>query len=326
MVRQADSLAPPSPAPAKAGPSHRWLRAVATAAALALTGGYVFVHRGQFAVLRNLTAGPILATVVLDALVYAYGAAVIVWAVRVFGVNVGAREGWLLSAFTRFCNLLMPLRGGVLARAVYLNRVHGLAYEHFLAGLSGMLLATMAVSVAWALGGLIVLHVATGHAVGGAVGVLAAALALILLLAILRPKMAEGGGGLRSRLARLLNGWSMLSGNWRVVGVLLLANVLYLMTMAGIFAVLLAGMGRPASWPMLMVIVALGNISSIFQITPGSIGVYEGTVMIVGSLMGIAATDILAATLAWRVLDTLLVVGTGLYASHALTRRGLAGE
>jgi uncharacterized membrane protein YbhN (UPF0104 family) len=183
-----------------------------------------------------------------------------------------------------------------------------------------MLLATATVSVACALGGVIILHLAAGHAMGRAIVMLAAALAAILPLAILRPKMAEGGGGLRTRLARLLNGWSMLSSNRRVVGVLLLANVLHLMTMAGIFAVLLGGMGRGASWPMLMVIVALGNVSGILQITPGNIGVYEGTVTIVGSLMGIGATDILAATLAWRVLDTLLVLGAGLYAGRALTR------
>ena len=100
---------------------------------------------------------------------------------------------------------------------------------------------------------------------------------------------------------------------------LLAVGGLQVLTMAGIYSLLLAAMGKPAEWGVLIVIVALGNISTVVQITPGNVGVYEGMQAFLGSLMGLAVPDILAAGFAWRALDTALILIAGPISSYVLT-------
>jgi uncharacterized membrane protein YbhN (UPF0104 family) len=47
---------------------------------------------------------------------------------------------------------------------------------------------------------------------------------------------------------------------------------------------------------------------------------------IIGSLVGVRAADILAATLLWRVLDVLMVLAIGPPCSAALARRAEAAK
>jgi uncharacterized membrane protein YbhN (UPF0104 family) len=229
-------------------------------------------------------------------------------------------EALLVALLTRFGNLLLPFRGGAIARAVYLNRTHGLTYSHFLAGLSAMLLATLAVSLLFALGGLAWVGAATGKTFAPVIWLLAAALVAVSLTVVLRPRIGPSEGpGLRGRLQRMLDGYHLVSRHRPSLLGLLAVSGLHVVTMAGIYSLLLAAMGKPAGWGILIVIVALGNISTVVQLTPGNVGVYEGVLAILGALMGLAVADILAASLAWRALDTALILVAGPVSSHVMT-------
>jgi uncharacterized protein (TIRG00374 family) len=232
----------------------------------------------------------------------------------------------MLSVLTRFLNVLTPLRGGAIARAVYLNRVHKLSYPKFLAGMAGMLLALPLVSVLVALAGLGYVYLATGQTATKLTLILAAAAVALVALAIVRPRFSERTSpGWTSRiwnaLARVVNGWDVFCRDRRSLAGLLVVNLLYLLTTAAMYWLILVNMGKPINPGLLMVIVAMGNLSVIVSITPGNVGVYEGTMAIIGSLMGVGATDILAATLLWRVVDVLLILVAGPPCSAALTRR-----
>ena len=108
----------------------------------------------------------------------------------------------------------------------------------------------------------------------------------------------------------------------RLLGLLAVSG-LHVITMAGIYALLLGAMGKPAPWGLLIVIVALGNISTVVQITPGNVGVYDGMLAILGSLMGLAPADIGPAILAWRAVDTVLILVVGPVSSFILTGKAM---
>ena len=289
-------------------------------AVLGLIAWYVAANAEDFRTLGNVSWTSLVAALGLDALIYVYGAVAIVLTVHLFGTRLGTMEAMLLGLLTRFGNLLLPLRGGAVARAVYLNRTHGLTYTDFLAGLSAMLLATLAVSLLCALGGLAWIDIATGKTFPRVTWLLAGALAAISLTVVLRPRIGSSdGGGLRGHIQRLLDGYHLLSRHRPSLLGLLVIGGLQVLTMAGIFALLLAAMGKPAGLGMLVVIVALANISTVIPLTPGNVGVYEGVLALLGPLVGIAAHEMLLAVGTWRVLDTALILIVGPISSYALT-------
>ena len=294
------------------------------AVVLGLIAWYVTSHAEDFRAVGDIPWTALAAAMGLDVMIYVYSAAAIVLTVHLFGPAVGGFEALLLALLTRFGNLLLPLRGGAVIRGVYLKRKHGLSYAHFLAGLSAMLLATMAVSLACALAGLGYVGWATGKTFPGAIALLAGALVAISLTVVLGPRIGSTeAGGLRGHIQRLIDGYHLVSRHRPSLLGLLAVSGLHVITMATIYALLLAAMGKPAPWGLLIVIVALGNISTVLQVTPGNVGVYEGMLAILGSLMGLAGPDILAASLAWRVLDTVLILVAGPVSSFVLTGRAM---
>jgi len=305
----------------------KWLVAArlgALVAVLGLIGWYVAGHADDFRALGNVHWTSLAAALALDALIYVYGAAAIVLTVHVFGTRLGAMEALLAALLTRFGNLLLPLRGGAVARAVYLNRSHGLSYSHFLAGMSAMLLTTLAASLICGLAGLAWIGAATGKTFPSVTWTLAGALVAISLTVVLRPRIGPSqGGGIRGHIQRLLDSYHLVSRHRPSLLGLLAVSGLQILTMAGIYSLLLAAMGKPAGMGMLVLIVALANISTVVPLTPGNVGVYEGVLTLLGPLVGIAATDMLAASLAWRALDTALILVAGPISSHVLTRKAL---
>ena len=166
----------------------KWIpaaRLVVLAAVLALLARYVAANAGDFRALGNVPWTSLAAALGLDALSYIYGAAAILLTVHVFGTRMGAMEALLLGLLTRFGNLLLPLRGGAVARAVYLTRTHGLTYADFLAGLSAMLVTTLAASLLCGLGGLAWVGATTGKTFPQVTWILAGALVAVSLTVVL---------------------------------------------------------------------------------------------------------------------------------------------
>ena len=347
--RQADAetagSAEPAPPPAA---RRRWLaaaRLAVLAVALGLIAWYVWRNADDFRGLGKLSPASVAAALGLDAMLYVYGAAAIILAVHLFGPRLAPGEAVLLALMTRFGNLLLPLRGGAVARALYLNKRHGLSYAHFLAGLSAMLLAMLAACLGLALVGLIAIGLATGRFFPCVTALLAAILAGAAMTVMLRPRKRDqapfpGPGQnpdeqatpqrekvaepfslrwVRAQGRRLLDGYHLVSRNKPVLLGLLATSSLHVATLAGVYAVLLAGMAKPADLGLLVVVVAIVNVSNILHITPGNVGVYEGLLAILGSLMGLEVADLLAAGLTARVLDTALILAVGPVSSYLLT-------
>lgn len=91
--------------------------------------------------------------------------------------------------------------------------------------------------------------------------------------------------------------------------------------MASIYGLLLWDMDHPVRWDLLIVVVAIGNVSMVLQMTPGNVGVYEGILAGVASLMGLGVAAVLTAALTWRVLDAVSVLAVGAPTSHVITSR-----
>ena len=299
------------------------LRLVIMVVTLGMVGAYAWVHRAGLSPLAEVRLPILVIALVLDALIYVWIAVWIRGLVWPFNVRIGVYEAWLLSMATRFGNLFLPFRGGAGVRAVYLKRVHGLSYTHFLAGLAGTLIGTLLVSTIISLGGLIWLAAAGSPGMAPLIGVLASMAALLILLTVRPPHLRNPRRGLTRAISRVLSGWQTICRNRRAITVLLLMNVAHVLTLSAIYAVVLKDVDADMPWSILLVIVALGNVNAAFVITPGNVGVYEGLMAVIGRLVGVAPATILGVVLVWRALDTALVLLVGWVCSSLLTRRAL---
>lgn len=297
-----------------------------TVAALSLIAWYVATHWQDFAVIGRLSPLVIAAALVLSALVHACSAASVYLVVRTFGAPLAVWEAAMLAVLTRFWNILTPFRGGAFVRAVYLKKAHRLPYVHFMAGLSGMLVTAVFVSILCVWGGLLRLRTVTAGGQTRAIVTLSIALLALGLAMVFHPRLAERGSAIRRQLAKLVNGWDRICRNRRCILALLAVHLLHVATMAAIYGLLLSDMDHPVRWDLLVVVVGIGNISMVLQITPGNIGVYEGALAAVASLMGLGIPAILTAALTWRVLDAMLVLAVGVPTNHVVARRILPNE
>jgi len=302
-----------------------WLgsRLVIMVVTLGMVCAYAWAHRSGVSPLAEVRLPILVIALILDALIYVWIALWIQGLVWPFNVRIGVYEAWLLSMATRFGNLFLPFRGGAGVRAVYLKRVHGLSYTHFLAGLAGTLVGTLLVSTVISLGGLIWLAAAGAPGMATSIGVLAWMAALLILLTVRPPRLRDPRRGLTRAVSRVLTGWRTISRNRRAITVLLLMNVAHVLTLSAIYALLLEDFDVHISWSILLVIVALGNVNAAFVITPGNVGVYEGLMAVIGRMVGVAPVTILGVVLIWRALDTALVLMAGWVCGSLLTRRAL---
>jgi hypothetical protein len=110
----------------------------------------------------------------------------------------------------------------------------------------------------------------------------------------------SGLSGLRSlRLPR---------SEWGKVGGLGLTNWL---ADAGVLAISIMAVGAPVPWRTLLLVFGLASVVGSLGITPGGIGLVEGTLCLGLVSSGLPAALALAAVLLYRLVSFWLVMGAG---------------
>jgi len=302
------------------------LRIAIMLAAMGLIAWYVVGHWRDFRVLENIGVLALLCAMAINALAYFWSGWMIRALVRPFGLTIGFHEASLLSLVTRFGNVFMPFRGGAAVRAIYLNRLHGLPYTHFVSGLAGQLVVALFVSAVCSMAGLIWAWAATGTILWSIFIPVACLPVIVGVLAVWHPRLRERGPWLWRVAAKILNGWHDLCRTPRTVLVVLAMSLVHVLTLAVVYGVLLRQIDAGIPWSLLVVIVALGNLTTILMITPGNVGVYEGGMALIGQVVGVSPASILAVTLIWRALDTAFILAAGPLCSLALTRWAAPAE
>lgn len=117
--------------------------------------------------------------------------------------------------------------------------------------------------------------------------------------------------------AALVTGWiaSLRSlrptkGEWRAIGGLGLSNWL---TDAGVLALSIAALGGHVPWRALLLVYGLGTLVGSLRLTPGGLGLVEGTLCVGLVSAGLPAALVLGAVLLYRLVSLwlLLFVGWG---------------
>ena len=309
-----------------------------TAAAIAVAGLAAAGIAGRaalaasFTVLDHLHWIWIPAAIVLEAASMAAFAIMLRRLLAAGGASVGVRPMLATAYAANAVSVSVPLAGPGLATAFTFRRFSRHGADAPLAGwslLAGGMVSSAAAAFVGLGGGL-----ASGNILAAAVavpgGVLAVALLLLVAAATRRPRLRgmlerPAAWTLRhgSRLLRrpaadpapVIRTWAERLGSfrlppsgWMTVTGLALANWL---ADAAVLAVSIHAAGAAVPWHDLLLVYGSGIAAQSLNITPGGLGVTEGTLSVALVATGLHASQALAAVLLYRLASFWLVAAAG---------------
>jgi pimeloyl-ACP methyl ester carboxylesterase/uncharacterized membrane protein YbhN (UPF0104 family) len=263
------------------------------------------------------------------------------------GARVGLRPMLATSFAANALSVSIPVAGPELATAFTFRRFTRQGADSPLAGwalLAGGVVSAAAGALVVAGGGLASGNgLATGFAVPG--GVLAVAALLVLGAAARRPQLRDGlqrpaAWALRNvaRLLRrpaedpgaIIGAWTdrlgslqLAPANWVTVTGLGVVNWL---ADAAVLVVSIHAAGAPVPWNDLLLVYGTGVAAQSLNITPGGLGVAEGTLSVALVATGLRASQALAAVLLYRLASFWIVALAGWVVLWFLRRRKRGGH
>lgn len=243
----------------------------------------------------------------------------------VFGLNLRSQEWIGLTAVNTMANYSLPARTGLVVRAGYLARVHDMSFSRYAALAAASLGLMLFIAAA---GGLLVsLAVLDGAALAKAaifflsvLGALAAGtigVKLISVLARLSQRVTRFVEGFRRGMAAVAQGGA--KSIWFVVWTF----AVFLIQSARL-AVAFGATGIEITLAEAVIIAAAGALAIIVSITPGGLGIKEGTIAFVATLVGIGVPDALLAALIDRAAEVLVTFVAGAWLAKSLLQTALS--
>jgi hypothetical protein len=127
-------------------------------------------------------------------------------------------------------------------------------------------------------------------------------------VARLRSKPAGDPGGAVARWIDSLHSLRPTKADWNTIGVLALGNWL---TDIGVLAVSILALGGPVPWRSLLLIYTLAILVGSVGLTPGGLGLVEGTLCVGLVSAGLPAALALSAVILYRLVSFWLVMFVG---------------
>ncbi|HEX9801056.1 MAG TPA: lysylphosphatidylglycerol synthase transmembrane domain-containing protein [Thermoanaerobaculia bacterium] len=305
-------------------PIARWASVAALFAVLGLGAGYLIRNASDLAQSVRLHPLHLVPLVLLEASLLVTRGLLTRSLCRIFGVSLGAREAFHLAAATSLTNYVAPFVGGTGLRAVYLKRRHRLPYASFVSVQAATYTLHFAIS---ATTGLLCLP-----ALPGGTSALRNALAALLFLVLVASVLAHwwpfrppsGQGTISRSVRRVIEGWIRLRASRFAPLIGLLAANTILQGLAIAFA--FAAVGTRASPIEALFVASIYSLSIVLAITPASVGISEGAVVLAASVAGLPSLTALMAAVARRVVAFSVALGSTLAMSFGNGSTSAAGD
>jgi uncharacterized membrane protein YbhN (UPF0104 family) len=279
---------------------------------LVWAASYVRAHMDEFRVIGDISVAHVAILLTLAVLSFIVSGVLTRTLVRPFGAELGVFEAFSISLVSLVGNYIMPFRGGMGIRALYLKRRHGLPYGTFTRILAGRFVLVFLVESMIGLVNLWVLRQGSGrfHPVLLLILGTAFVFSTVVLVAPGRER-AEGDG---SRFRALVRSVTVTVRGNPSRGWLLVAAVANSAVRFGIILFAFRSIGTVLTPSEALLISTLIPFSMIVSVTPGNIGVTEGVFLFACRFLGvpapaalIAATIVRASFLAWSALGVVFL-------------------
>jgi len=270
---------------------------------LGLSAYYVYANRQDFAFVASISLLETLAAGFLILACYIINAYQMDALLKHFGLSLHYLELMALTAVMLLGNLIMPMRGGSGALAVYLKRVHGLDFQAFAAIYGGTAVLVALINAALAIVALTILALFHGFIHPGLSVIVIALFVFCLYLSLFPPPIRRETSGLLGLVLRAGHSWHLLTRDRRLLFSLACSLLIIACALTGSFYLIYEALGMPLSPSAVLITSSLGNVANLIPITPGSLGIFDAVVIQVPQMFGLDPARSLAATLVFRVLS-----------------------
>jgi uncharacterized protein (TIRG00374 family) len=277
---------------------------------LAAFGLYFYTHSEDFTLLLDANPALIVLLVITHiSTIFVAGINTKI-VLKPFGYDVGYRDSYIAALLSTIGNFILPVGSGTSLRAVYLKRKYKFNYSHFLSTVYGAyILAFMIASLAGIVGlaGLSAYKDLPAYTV-----------ALVVLLAIFLgsflialPTTAKYVRKLVGKFQlpgkagdislKIIDGWLKIRRDkfiYRRFIVITAINVLLIAATAYLAA---KSLGLDFGIYTLLLYSAIGSLSIVTNITPGSIGIRESIYLLLSAVLGFSTAQILSIAVVDRL-------------------------
>lgn len=285
-----------------------------------LFGRYIYVHWPEFSQLRVVSPIYIIAIIILTALFSLSYGVVIKALLSAFKIKLKFNEYFGLSIITGFYNMVAPLTGGVVPRALYLKQKYNFKYRLFISSLSGMYVTHFFAGSLLGIISLLMIRYSQKVFNWPILIVFASLFIISLSLILFSPKLKESKIKWLNPLIHSINGWHIISKNRKVIVTATAMSVAQnLINMLGI---LLAFdiFNIKITLIQAFFLSCTAIIGGFMITTPGIIGLSEIIAVFASGLIGITVPQALAVALLGRAVSTVTILVLGPIYSGILLR------
>lgn len=239
--------------------------------------------------------------------------------IQVVGVTLPYTAAFCYSAMNSFFNTILPMKGGLWVRGLYLKQRYGVSWTNYLFVLATGTLIQLGllamIAVGFYLAGRLPLHLPDLPS-NIVLGAIALALAIIIVLAIARREQAYE---FTKKVARGMRLWIRDPRRF-------LRYILETLAMHGLTALRLwlafHFVGTTLTLAEISVLYAALAVGLSWTVTPGNIGVKEAGIVILAAILGIDTEAAIAASIVDRIASltiTIIIGGSAAYRVSAST-------
>lgn len=288
---------------------------------IVLLSYYIYKNWSDFSQIRLVNPYLLIILIFFNILGIYFNSIVLNILMQPFGIKLRKLEAFGLSSITGFYNLIMPFRGGMAARAVYLKQKHEFPYVNFLATLSAIYVIVFFVGCIFGLISMLYIYIYYKIFNPIIFGLFLGFFLFLLGIIVFSPRMPEPKNRILKNIAKVINGWHLIRKNKKVIFIVSF-NTVYLLIIGAIMtSTIYYTIGVHISFFKALFIASIGSISILVAITPGNLGIGDAIGIYSATVIGVGLTESVAANIIGRVAGIISILLVGPFFSWYLLKR-----
>jgi uncharacterized protein (TIRG00374 family) len=237
-----------------------------------------------------------------------------------FNIHLPFREWFGLTVTNTMYNYYLPAQGGMALRAAYLKKMYKFKYSHYVvmqAGAYALSSITTAIFFAVVFIAYFVLFKTFSLLLLLLVTIIGIAVmaGMIMLVFISKKRLTTPFAQVNKHLIAISEAIQIIEHNPRTVVTFMLASMANIISRVVRFMLAFWSLGITLNFVQVAILQSLSSFSLIISLTPGNIGIEEGLIGFVASVISINVGVAIVASLVARVVTTITTVVLGLFMS-----------
>lgn len=236
---------------------------------------------------------------------------------RALNIKLGIVESAALVTVSRFGDHLLPMKAGMATKAVYLKHKLDCDYGSFLAQSTAGLFAGFLVAGFIGFAALLVLKGYTE--VNNLLFILFGGVSVgTFIILVWNPEVPDFNKPVISKALRIIHGWNMTRGKFRIQVQFLILNCLFILFRGWSIYFQFKFFGVEVDYFVTLFLASTGPLQTLLNITPAGLGVREAILVFSATLIGVGAEITLAVAILGRLLSFMTLLALSPIASWYL--------